>query len=455
MIYLPRLALATPASGPEPSLASLAWLAGLTERRCRVQHFRSRACPLGMEAVGQVTGLPGRHLDAWLMPEDVCRKLFARGVRNADLALVEGTLEGLSPLPEEPPFDRPGELRAIAEALDLPIVAVIPCQPWKDFHLPRLPEGVDAILLDGLEDPSDYEAYRSLISLMVKKPVIGAVEAFPEIRSALRGALKDQRLPEAMVRQLGASFLRFANLPLIQSLARSRPGSWMPVEAEEPREAHRFRVAYAQDEAFGSYFPDTLETLELLGAELLEFSPLRDETLPEAVDLVMIGCGFPDKYADELAENLSLIASLRSHVCRGQRIYSEGGGTAYLGRSMILDGRRVPGANILPFDAERLPIPAPPTPVSRTLVRDGWLGPRGTVVRGYNPGRWQLRPGGDRFDCPSCFGRLTAEGDIAYHHHAIGSLIHLHLGALPEVVSAFAGPHRPSLSLPSARGRSC
>ena len=93
MIHLPRLALATPATGPEPSPASLACLAGLTERRWRVQHFRSRACPFGTEAVGQVTGLPGRHLDAWLMPDELCRRLFVRGARQVDLALVEGTLD--------------------------------------------------------------------------------------------------------------------------------------------------------------------------------------------------------------------------------------------------------------------------------------------------------------------------------------------------------------------------
>src|SRR5260370_42176737 len=92
MIDLPRLALATPATGPEPSLASLAMLAGLTQRRWRVQHFRTRACPMATEAVGQVTGLPGRHLDAWLMPPAVCRGLFARGARSAELAGVEGTV---------------------------------------------------------------------------------------------------------------------------------------------------------------------------------------------------------------------------------------------------------------------------------------------------------------------------------------------------------------------------
>jgi cobyrinic acid a,c-diamide synthase len=285
---------------------------------------------------------------------------------------------------------------------------------------------------------------------MARKPVLGAVEALPEVRAAIRMLPRDQPLDEELFGKLGASFLRFADLGAIAALAQSRPFPAIPVEPEPVQQHRRFRVAYAQDEAFGSYFPDTLEALEALGAELVEFSPLRDESLPEAVDLVMIGCGFPDRHADALAENLSLIAALRSHVCRGHRIYSEGGGAAYLGRSLILGDRQVSGAGILPFDAELRTVPRMPTPVTRTLTRDGWLGPRGTTVRGYKSGRWRLIPGADPLDCPGCFGTLTNQGDISYHHHAIGGLVHLHLGALPEVVAAFAGPHRASLTLPSS-----
>jgi len=453
MIFLPRLALATPATGTEPSAAALAWLAGLTDRRWRVQHFRSRACPTGTQAVGQVTGLPGRHLDTWLMPEEVLRKLFARGARQAELALVEGTLDDHPPASGRPPYDEPGRLRPLAEALDLPLIAVITCPRKEDFHLPRIPQGVEAVFLDGLEDPDDFETFRRLVTMTTKKPVVGAVEALPEVRSALREAPRDRPLAEEIFARLGASFLKFADLDAIRSLARSRPFRGPQTGSEpDPRGGRRFRVAYAQDEAFGGYFPDTLEALESLGADLVEFSPLRDETLPDRADLVMIGCGCPDLHADALARNHSLIGSLREHVCQGQRIYSEGGGTAYLGRSMILDGdRRVAGAGILPFDAELLKNPAPPMPVTRTLTRDCWLGPSGTVVRGYKSGRWRLIPGADPLDCPSCFGSLTAQDDVYFHHHAVGGLIHLHLGALAEVVTSFAGPHPASLTRPSAR----
>jgi len=449
MNHLPRLALATPSEGPEPSAASLALLAGLSARRWRVQHFRARACPTVTEAVGQATGFPGRHLDAWLMPEEVGRAVFARGARGVDLAVVEGTLEEPTPTLECGYQDRPGGVRPIADMLDLPIVAVVPCRGWTDVHLPQLPDGTEAVLLDGLESPEDFEPLRRMIALTKKVPVVGAVEALPAVRQALREAPRDQFLPEELFQQLGASFLRFADTCAIWALSRREFPC--PVADCPPCGRGKFRVAYARDEAFGAYFPDTLETLEALGAELVEFSPLRDETLPEAADLVMIGCGFPDLHAEALAENYSLISALRSHVCRGQRIYSEGGGTAYLGRSMVLPDRQVFGAGILPFDAELLPLAPSPAPVTRRLTRDSWLGPKGTTVRGYRSNRWRLIPGAGPHDCPSCHGELSAEKDFFYHHHAVGGLMHLHLGALPEVVAAFAGPHRPSLTLPSAR----
>lgn len=446
MIRLPRLALATTADGPEPSAASLALMAGLAERRWRVQHFRSRSCPYGTQAVEQITGRPGRHIDAWLMPPELCRAVFVRGARRSNLALVEGTLDEDRLAFHQSHYDCPGHLKPIVEALDLPTLAVVSCPRLQGMHLPRIPENTDAILLDELEDRQEYETIRNTVSMLLRKPVLGAVEALPDVREALRGRRREHPVPKELYDRLGASFLRFADVHALRSLADSLP---LVLPHDEPCHGghFQFRVAYAQDEAFGGYFPDTLETLAALGADLVEFSPLRDEALPEAVDLVMIGCGHPDQYADQLAENLSLISALRAHVCQGHRIYSEGGGAAYLGRYMIIDGRRIQGAGILPFDAVLRPDPTPPTPVTRLLTRDSWLGREGTEVRGYRSGRWRLVPAPEPDDCPGRSGTLSGQRDIFFRHHAVGSLIHLHLVALPEVVSAFARPHRPSLSL--------
>lgn len=444
-----RLALATTSGPAEPSPAALAWLAGLTAKGVLTQYFCSRACPIGTEVVSQITGLPGRHLDSWLMPDSVLRSVFARGACHAELAIVEGTLD--EPRGRwHPCGDQPGALRPIAETLDLPTVFSVPCGSSEASHFTRIPEGVDAIFLDGFEDAEDFERHRRFLTMTTGKPVVGGLERFPEARALLRGAPRDREVPEDLLGALGSSFLRHADLPAIMALADSRPASVAEV-LPPPHGPSRFRVAYAMDEVFGAYFPDTLEALEMLGAKLVDFSPLRDERLPDRADLVMLGCGYPDRFARELASNVSLVTELRSHVRGGHRIYAEGGGTAYLGRSLTIKGRSHEGAGILPFDAELVEDPEPPTPVERTLRQSSWLGPAGTTVRGYLSGRWRLRPWADVSTSSRSEGAFGPEHDFFYHQHAVGGLVHLHLGALAEVMTAFADPHPPSLGSPSRR----
>jgi len=275
MMEVPRLALATAATGPEPSVMALALLAGLTEKRWRVQHFRTRAYPTATELVGRVTGLPGRHLDSWLMPEAVCRSLFVRGTQAAELAVVEGTLATPLEVRSCSQSDLPGDLRSIAQTLYLPVLAVVslPDQPGAVFHLPRLPDGVDGVLIDRLADPADLPRLSRLIHLAFSVPVLGALEAMPTIRRGLEGPNRDELLSEELLAVLAANFLRHCDLDAIGNLARSRPfpaGMGASCACGLTECCRCFRVAYAQDEAFGRYFPDTLEALEALGAELVE-----------------------------------------------------------------------------------------------------------------------------------------------------------------------------------------
>lgn len=446
MARLPRLALATLPFGPEPAPACLALLAAWSANGSSAQHFRSWACPIGTASIAAATGLPGRHLDAWLMPLEVCRAVFGRGARHGDLAVVEGTLHDEALVADRGHQARPGNLAPIAEALDLPTVAVIPCPSLHGLHIPELPKRVDALILDGLENPEEFPALSRLVQILTRRPVVGALEALPELRASLLDLPRDQSPSADRLARLAASFNRFADWNALRELSESRPfpESRLRYPAVGPR---KLRVAYAQDEAFGGCFPDTLETLEALGADLVEFSPLRDERLPEGVDLAIIGCGFPDRHAADLSRNHSFINALRNHVCRGRRLYAEGGGLAYLGRSLILEnGKAYPSAGILPLDAELRSRPTGPTPVSRVLARDCWLGPAGLTVRGYRCGRWRLHSAADPLGCPGGTGVLTGACDIHFRRQAVGSLIHLHLAALPEVVASFTGASRGALT---------
>jgi cobyrinic acid a,c-diamide synthase len=456
MQFRPRLALATPSNCSEPAIASLAMMAALKSRGTTVQHFRSRACLTASGIVGQVTGLPGRHLDAWLMPRQTIREVYVRGALHADFGIVEGTLEDVGHKVEwgsrmanrYEGYDRPGGLAPIAAALDLPCVAVVDISREDDVHFPKLHPQVDAILIDGVVDRSRYDSIRRFVESVLKKPVIGAVDVMPQLRTAIRDAPVDQPMPPEWFEVLGSSFNRFADWETINNLAESRPFPDCSLSESQLLPIFRpFKLGYAQDEVFGGYFPDTLEMLEILGAEMIPFSPLRDEDIPKNVDLIMIGCGVPDHHIDAITSNHSLMNALRLHVCKGRKLYSEGGGTAYLSRIMKVNGKEYPGVGIFPFTADLRKDPGPPIPVERTTTRDGWLlGPKGMGMRGYKSQRWKHIPFPEPDDDPAFAGTLTVEGDVFYRKNAVGGMLHLHLGAFPEVVAAFANPPARSLS---------
>ena len=100
------------------------------------------------------------------------------------------------------------------------------------------------------------------------------------------------------------------------------------------------KIGIAKDSAFSFYYNDNIEFLENLGAEIKYFSPLRDEKIPDDVDMLYFGGGYPENYAVELEKNISMINSIRDFYNKNGVIYGECGGFIYLSKKLItLDGR--------------------------------------------------------------------------------------------------------------------
>src|SRR5262249_60414576 len=93
----------------------------------------------------------------------------------------------------------------------------------------------------------------------------------------------------------------------------------------------RKRVGVARDAAFCFYYQDNLDLLAEAGAELVPFSPLSDPELPADLDLVYLGGGYPELYAERLAANVGMAESLRAHHRRGGRGVARGGGPGVAG----------------------------------------------------------------------------------------------------------------------------
>lgn len=86
------------------------------------------------------------------------------------------------------------------------------------------------------------------------------------------------------------------------------------------------KVAVAADEAFNFIYKANIIAL---GDDVRYFSPINDTRLPDA-DLLYLPGGYPELYADKLAANSSMRASVRDFVESGRKVIAECGGFIYL-----------------------------------------------------------------------------------------------------------------------------
>jgi cobyrinic acid a,c-diamide synthase len=182
--------------------------------------------------------------------------------------------------------------------------------------------------------------------------------------------------------------------------------------------------------------------LEVRGAKIRDFSPLRSEQLPPGTDLVYLGCGRVERHAEALASNHCMKQALRSYADAGGKVYAEGGGLAYLCQHMVLDqGRQASMAGVLPAVARLTAGPASVRPVELSLAQDTWLGPARSQLRGYLNSRWTIERLGP---LSSYAAQRQCKDDLVGRNNVFGSRVHLDFAAQPQLLASFFRSCAPS-----------
>lgn len=435
MSRLARVAIGSVQPGADSSFACWALMSALERAGLRVQNFAARACFSPREFAATITGQATRHLDTWLLEPTDCRLIFERGAVGSDLALISGAFD--SSLSEVERVG--GNLATLCEWLDLPAIAVVDACQLRDCQLPERPARLDGVLIDNARCCSERCRLQTWLEALWGTPVLGFLEDRPELRAEYRATLTGAAPPKSWFESL-ADVLPESVVRRIACLANSRELAWKTSQSNTALLPQRsLRVAMAYDDAFHCYFPDTLDQLEVLGAEMVDFSPLRDDRLPPDVDLVFFGCGQPEKFAETLAENCCLIASLKQYIENGGRVYAECGGLAYLGHAIDLpDGKRLAMSGILPIESRVVDPAMPPEAVELSLADDCWLGEAGAILRGYRTGRWLVEP---RHVELRSLGDDSSASDVLVYHNTIGSRLHLNFAMQPALLNHLFEPH--------------
>ena len=431
MRTLPRVALG--AVQPQADYRPLLWglLQCLEEAGVQTQCFCSQSLFPAVDGATSITGRSYRHLDAQLMSPEICREVLLHGAHGADLSIIETGQQGGQASQER-----------LIDWLELPRVVVLDVEHNDPCQVPPRPANVDGIFLTGASDHETFSQQRLRWETLWNAPVLGGLIGGAHIRAIVDHLPPGSRPSKELVRALGKSIVWTSKIARLLNLAGPAPQGEATQHLFRPSQAmNKLKVAVAFDDAFHTYFADTLDLLELNGAELRDFSPIADPDLPADTDVVYLGCGHVERFADALAANPCMIAALRRHARDGGRIYAEGGGAAYLCNQVEFDsGECIQMCGVIPAVARCLPVPRPAEFAEISLTNDCWLGRFGDRLRGYRNGRWVMEPMGPHWTLGGNLAArsLATHSEMLGRDHVIASQVHLNLVAQPHLLSSFA-----------------
>ena len=447
-------------SGVGKTTAALAIMAGLRVRGLAVQPFKCGPDFIDAGHHSAVCGRASRNLDTWMLSGDANQQVFVSGCMEADIAVVEGMMglfDGVAGGGEE------GSSAEIAKMLDLPVVLVLPAGHsvrslaavslgFEKFD-PAL--RIEGLILNRVAGEHHFRMLESAIGSSSAVPILGwfpddPVVRIPERHLGLHTAA-ERTETSGRVAALAALAQKHLDLDRIMQFE----SSFCANNRRETKacSADRVRIAVARDQAFSFYYEDNLDALRELGAEIAEWSPLRDKHLPEDIDALYIGGGYPELYAPQLSENRSLLSQVTTFSEIGKPIYAECGGMMYLAEELrTLNGSSFPMAGVLPMSVEMTEQLVHFGYADVEFLEDCLLGQKGTVVRGHS------------FHCSRVTGTSHIHPVYRVHYslsgrrmfegysmdNVLASYIHLHFRANPFLAQALVDRTRTAKILTRA-----
>lgn len=430
MSSLPRLAVGSVQSDINYRPILWALLDVLQRSGVQVQSFMSQSRFAAHDGAHSVTGLCSRYLDSWLMSAEQCKQIFYVGARQCNFSVVDGTFDTSNGQLAG------GRLIDLCEWLDLPRIGVVHAGNLANCLLPTDRPAVDALFVDGVEGLEERYRWQTSLEALWGLPVIGALDTLPAVRGLISRLPNGCSPSSEICGVLGTSLMRHLDLQRLTDLANDRENpSHTKLPLPPDRTEHNLRVAVAFDKVFHHHFTDMLDMLEMSGLTIVDFSPLRDESLPSGTDIVYLGCGNPEFYADSLAANHCMHMSLRRHVRRGGPVYAEAAGIAFLCQYLRLpNGHTLPMAGVLPVDVQLQSTNKLPHPIELKLDKSCWLGRRHQVLRGYLDSTCTIE---DSHQLAQLTKRSSHPFNLLGHRNVICSRLQLDFATQPKLLEAF------------------
>lgn len=334
---------------------SIGLCAALRGQGLKVQPFKKGPDYIDPLWLGQAAGRPCFNLDYYTMDRSEISDMFAARMQDADFGLVEGNkglYDGLA-------LDGSNSNAALAAQLDSPIVLVLDSQGMTRGVAPLIlgyqafdpAIRIVAVILNKVGGSRHEAKLRAVVEHYTDVKVIGAVQRSDELQINERhlGLVPSNEFggSQARIERMAQLVREQVDLDALRAMAGTAPATPAVAPPATFAPAPSVRIAYASDSAFGFYYAGDLEALRAAGAELVAFSPLRDQRLP-ACDGLFLGGGFPETHMDQLESNAAMRRAVAAFIEADRPVYAECGGLMYLCDSLTWAGKTRRMAGVIP-----------------------------------------------------------------------------------------------------------
>ncbi len=346
----PRFMLAAVKSGSGKTTITCGTLAALKNKGLKPCSFKSGPDYIDPMFHRNVIGVPSGNLDTFFTDESTTKSLFFKEF-SGDIAVIEGVMglyDGVGGL------ELTGSSYDLAGVLQTPIILVIDAKGAGRSVLAEIKGFLDydpKKLIKGVILNKTSAAFGNKLGELIENELqikcFGVVPEEDNIALSSRhlGLLIPSEIPDIKEKLSKEAELisKGIDLDAIIDLANSA-ADIEQVEVLEPANSQigqGLRLAVARDEAFCFYYRENLEMFEQLGVELVQFSPISDTHLPENIQGIILGGGYPEDYLTELHANTSIKTDIRKAMDHGMPLLAECGGFMYLLDSIKNDKGKV------------------------------------------------------------------------------------------------------------------
>ncbi len=408
----------------------------------------------------KIAGKTSVNLDSWMLTRSYNQKLFAQNSKGMDVAVVEGVMglfDGYDALSET------GSSAQMAKWLGLPVLLIVSAKGKarsaaaivKGFETfdPKL--NLAGVVFSQTGSKRHYEYLKDAVEQNCKTPCLGFMPknekiVMPERHLGLMTADELAISPEVLSILVSMVQEHIDMDDLMEKLPVFEP--WKDPAA--PLVSHKRSlpvIAVARDKAFCFYYQDNIDSLKKAGARIVTFSPLTEDELPDGIDGIYLGGGYPEIFAKTLSAKTGLMARIKELSLAGMPIYGECGGFMYLCTRISGMDREESHEMTGCFGFS--------TQMSKrlrslgyreiTLTEDTIIGKKGAVIRGHEFHYSSLKDEGNERD-KGCEDPVVkdvyhvtsrAGQDISLkgfqRDKTLGSYLHVHFGSNPGCAQTF------------------